>query len=376
MTESAAYRDDLARRVARQRAFHERNEPGDLLVHVWGCREPGLEPALCEKLYEGSVEAVLAPEGVRSLAENYIARLRAERGAVTRFDDDIVPTCLVYWGIGGITGAMTGLDPMHDETTSWLEPNWDWDRIASFRFDPDNRWVRFARDLNQALWDLWEEDFHILPFLHRSPLDAANGIRGTELFVEMRTAPDRVKRLIDQCVDWQLAIEAHLAASVKRPAPAGWGAAVWGSWLPDGAVFVNGDPVGLISPEMAREFEQPYTARLFTSAGGGFFHNHTVGLYQAELVSSTPGTLVQHFVNDPRQPTGAEALLDHPGHREQLLAASLKAPIALGHVLPENIDKVLDIARHGRFILVLGGDADKDDIPAMVRQVRSASNLD
>jgi hypothetical protein len=376
VTGSAAYRAILARRVARQRAFHERNEPGDLLVHVGGDHSPNLEAALCEKLYEGPVEAVLAPEGVRALAEAHVNRIREEREKVTRFDDDIVPTCLVYWGIGGIVGAMTGLDPRHDPTTSWLEPNWDWDRIASFRFDPDNRWVRFARDLNQALWDLWEEDFHILPFLHRSPLDAANGIRGTQLFVEMRTAPDRVKHLIDRCVDWQLAIEAHLAANAKRPAPAGWGTAVWGSWLPDGAVFVNGDPVGLISPEMAREFEQPYTARLFTSTGGGLFHNHTVGLYQAELVSSTPGTLVQHFVNDPRQPTGIEALLDHPDHREQLLAASLKAPVALGHVLPENLDKVLDIARHGRFILVCACEPDKHDIPAMLRAIRSASNLD
>ena len=38
-------------------------------------------------------------------------------------DDDSVPCAAVYWGIGGITAAMIGHDPIHDGHTSWLEPN-------------------------------------------------------------------------------------------------------------------------------------------------------------------------------------------------------------------------------------------------------------
>lgn len=83
-------------------------------------------------------------------------------------------------GIGSITAAMTGLTPVHDTWTSWLEPNMNWPDIDRLAFDPGNKWIQFAIRINQALWKYWEEDFSVLPYLHRSPLDAANGIRGTE----------------------------------------------------------------------------------------------------------------------------------------------------------------------------------------------------
>ncbi|HUS46908.1 MAG TPA: hypothetical protein VM098_02225 [Phycisphaerae bacterium] len=371
------YRQELSKRVARQQAFFASRRPGDLLVHLWWDRGASLEAFLCTRFNENPPEKVLDPSGVPAMVKEYVALLRQSFANVTRYDDDVIPTALVYWGIGGINAAMTGLEPFHDAVTSWLEPSLSWDGIGRLAFDPDNKWVRFALHVNQALWNLWDGDFHVLPFLHRSPLDAANGIRGNELFAEMYTDPRRVHRLTDWCADWQIAIEKFLADNVRRPCPPGWGNAVWGTWLPDGGVFVNGDPVGLISRQMAIEFEQPYTAKLFTNTGGGFFHNHTIGLYQADLVSSTPGTLVQYFVDDPNQIPGAEALLDHPDLREKLLAASLDAPIGIMGIKPERLDELLDIARHGRFILALWPDVETPDadIAELIAKVRRAGNL-
>jgi hypothetical protein len=372
------YRRELSKRVARQQSFHARRDPGDLLAYLWWDRGASLESFLCTRFNENPPERVLDPSGVPAMIKEYVALLRQSFANVMRYDDDLVPTALVYWGIGGINAAMTGLEPFHDAVTSWLEPNLPWGQIDRLAFDAGNKWVQFALHVNQALWDFWDGDFHVLPYLHRSPLDAANGIRGNELFAEMHTDPRRVHRLIDWCADWQLALEKFLAENVRRPCPAGWGNAVWGTWLPDGAVFVNGDPVGLISRQMALEFEQPYTAKLFTNTGGGFFHNHTIGLYQADLVSSTPGTLVQFFVDDPKHPSGAEALLDVPYLREKLLAASLDAPIGIMNIKPDRLDEVLDVARHGRFILVLSPSVEAPDkeIAELVGKVRRASNLD
>ena len=142
-------------------------------------------------------------------------------------------------------------------------------------------------------------------------------------------------------------------------------------------MFVNGDPVGLISGEMALEFEQPYTARLFESAGGGFYHNHTVGLHQTGLVGKTPGNLLHYYVDDPRQPSTAVALLNMPDLRDELLASSLDTPIGM-NVTGEQLDEVLAIARHGRFLFVLSGqEGDSDAVmQEMVDKVRRVSNID
>lgn len=363
---------ELKQRISRHREFYARREPGDLLVYVNGCRNnPSFERILCAKLHERGDEATLAPGMVESAVREYVGILREAHDQFYTIEDDSVPCAVVYWGIGGITAAMVGRDPIHDGTTSWLEPNLSWSETDRLAFDPENKWIRFARDVNCALWNCWEEDFLVLPYLHRSPLDAANGIRGTELFVDMYETPDRVKALADWCADWSINVERFL--KVEAPRPVGWGVGVWEAWLPDDAVFVNGDPVGLISREQAEIFDRPSNEKLFTHTGGGFFHNHTLGLYQVDLVSSYRGVLLQWFVNDPKQPSLATALLDMPELRERILFASLQCPIA-GYVSDERLDELLDIARQGRFILSISC---PDNTPAetIIRKVRAVSNI-
>jgi hypothetical protein len=366
---SMDYKKSLQRRIARQRAFHASKKPGDLLVYL-NRNYASLEGFLNATLFEGPVERLLNPAGIPAMIGEYVRQLRDSYRNVYVTDDDTVPSAMVYWGVGGITAAMTGLEPRFAPDTSWLEPNLSWDQIARLRFDPENRWVRFALHLNQALWAHWEEDFTILPFLHRSPLDAANGIRGTDLFLEMYTDPEKVKRLIDWCADWQIQVERCLAARDGRPH--GWGNGVWATWLPEGGVFVNGDPVGLISRAMMPEFEQPYTAKLFTATGGGFFHNHTVGLYQVDQVSRTPGLLVQEFAQDPKCPNLPEVLLGGGRLRDTILAASLNAPIMIENVPAGQLDALLPILKEGRFILSVGC-GEGDDPAEALRKVRAAS---
>lgn len=361
----------LNRRIERHREFYSRTEAGDLLVYVNGCRTPNLESFLCKRLHEEGVEAVLEPDAVRSAIHEYVTCLRESYEQFYSIDDDSVPSAIVYWGIGSITAAMTGGCPTHDATTSWLEPSLSWPDVDALKFNPANKWLRFAVDLNKALWEAWDHDFMVLPYLHRSPLDAANGIRGTELFLDMYEHPDRVTALADWCADWSIAVEALIKQ--EAPRPSGWGVGVWGAWLPDDAVFVNGDPVGLINREQAETFDRPSNEKLFTNTGGGFFHNHTIGLHQVGLVSSYRGVLVQWFVNDPSQPSLASALLDHPDLREAILAASLQRPVA-GGVPHERLNELLDIVIHGRFILSVSCPEDVPPEP-LIRKVRNASNL-
>ena len=364
-----ARRLELNKRISRHREFFGRREPGDLLVHSSTWRGPSLEGWLNKVLHERGPASMLTTVGAESAVQEYVAQVRAAGDSFYAPEDDSVPCAIVYWGIGGITAAMIGGEPVFDGSTSWLEPNLSWPDIDKLAFDPENKWVRMAVDVNRALQQRWEEDFMVLPYLHRSPLDAANGIRGTELFVEMYEEPDRVKALINWCADWSIALERLIAR--EAPRPAGCGVGVWGTWLPDNAVFVNGDPVGLLSREQGETFDRPSIEKLFTSTGGGFFHNHTIGLRQADLVSSYKGTVVQWFVNDPKQPSLAEALINMPELREKILAASIQCPIG-GNVGCDQLDAFLDIARHGRFIVAVECTNDEDPRP-YIKKVRKAS---
>lgn len=371
------HKSEIDSRVQRQKAFYARNKPSDfLIVHNKWNRFPNLDLSLCALLYENPSAQILNPEFVSKVVTEYIRELRKSYRQMYQLNDDLLPTAVYYTGIGCITAAQTGLAPMHSEDTSWLEPNLDWDKIGQLEFDPENKWLQFGLLVNNELWRQWEEDFFVLPYLHRSPLDAANGIRGTMLFEEMYTQPEKVKSLIDYCANWSLRVEDLFDDNINRPV--GWGNGVWGVWLPDKAVFVNGDPVGLINRDMMLEFEQPFTQKLFTQTGGGFFHNHTIGLYQVDQVAATKGTLVQQFVTDPKVPPTVDILLEGGSLCDKIIDASLLVPVMISDVYPDQVDQLLPIIKNGRFIVELShrqeGNPDTE-IVAAIKKIRDAGNI-
>lgn len=371
---SRKYKDRLAERLIRQKAFHNRKERGDLLVYV-NRGYADLEHFLTQRLFQRQVSCMpLPPDNkvINGIIKEFVQLMRESYERCYAVEDDEIPCAFVYAGIGIIVAAMTGKKPKHDEDTSWLEPNLSWEEIERLRFDAANPWVQFALHINQALWNYWEEDFFILPFLHRSPLDSANGIRGSALFEEMYSAPGQVKKLVDWCCDWSITMERFLDENVSRRK--GWGNGVWSTWLPDKAVFVNGDPVGLISREMQQEFERPYTEKLFLNTGGGFFHNHTLGLYQVDQVAETKGLIVQEFAADPKIPTVPEVLLNDAARRKTIMAASLRAPIMIDSFPLDLLDRLLPILKEGRFIIGLCCSEDVDPSDA-IRKIRQTSTI-
>ena len=378
----------LKRQVERQKAFFDNKEPGSLLAYISKAGKEGKEEIDTDDLAHkeglaGSVyRAVIVDDAIPVPDEGKIEAAVGEFLGELRRDEeelsapppgDAIPCLYPHWDIGWHTAAMAGLPPSFSRGCWWLEPNMSWEEIEELNFNPENPWLVVAKHTHEALWKHWDEDFWTMPFVHRSPLDYANGLRGSELFVEILTDTERVKRLLEWCVDWQLQSEAFIYEGIE--VPEGWGTGIMATWGPDRAVWINGDPVGLISRDMMEEFEQPYTGRLFTSTGGGFFHNHTLGLYQADQVASTPGIHMQNFTRDPNRPTVEETLLEDPVARDRILEASLKTPILISGMTPDTLQSSLPILQQGRFMLniVCNDGADPDEIARVVRQ---ASRID
>ena len=246
------------------------------------------------------------------------------------------------------------------------------EEIGKLKFDPDNIWLRFVRGVATALWDCWDEDFFILPYLHRSPLDGAMGIRGQALFEDLYLDPEGAKKLIEWCADWSIQAEEFLAGEI--PEIPEWGRGAWGTWLPHRATFVNGDPVGMINRDMQPVFEGPYTEKLFTAVNGGFFHHHAIGLHQIDQVALTRGMLVQEVLPDPNQPHPVDVILGDEEKADQFVQASLKAPIMLHTIRPDSLDSLMSALSGGRFILVI--DTEDAEIAATcIKKVRTKSNI-
>ncbi len=342
--------------IERQRRFFAGSAPGERLAFVW-CPELNDDSPPVEQLMGQVNEYIKANSGQlpdRPALEAMVTRTVSDARRYWAWRDEVIdddyPHLIgVHFDIGIQTAVMTGIEPRLEGFCWWLDCNLSWEEIDALTPQPDNRWFELFDTLNDLIWDRWEGDYHFLPHWHRSPLDAANGIRGNAIFEEMYTAPDRVKALTDWCVDCELAIEAQLAR--HRRGPAEWGTGHMGFVMPAGAVWVNGDPVALISREMMREFEQPYTGRLFTSTGGGFFHNHTKGLYQVDQVAQTPGIVLQHFNRDPNCPRVSDVLAGEAGPRENLLAASRRTPIYVDQVDYDELDAFRPWLGEGRFAL-------------------------
>ena len=349
-------KEDLQERVGKQRAFLAGDCPGDRLVFVRHDPPDASQPPVTP-LKEHVNQFLVAhdgrlPEGreLERMVATAVAEFRTYWAwRAQEIPDDEIPIIGVHFDIGIQTAVMTGLEPRFLEGSWWLDANLGWDAIEALSFDPGNRWFRLFVGLNRLLWKHWEEDYFFLPFWHRSPLDAANGIRGNELFAEMYTDPEKVKKLTDWCVDTQIEIERGLYAAAQGPDD--WGIGHMRHWMPKGAVWVNGDPVGLISREMMVEFEQPFTGRLFTETGGGYFHNHTKGMYQVDQVVRTPGIHLQHFNADPNCPRVAAVLAGDPEERERLLAASRTIPIHPDNIHYDELASFRDALPEGRFSL-------------------------
>jgi hypothetical protein len=365
------YQSLLATRLQRQRAFFSRGDAGDLLVYVRSV--PNLEGLLYESLPEDPVPLLRAEGTASRLVGEYVQRLREDYPRFYALDNDALPAEMaVYAGIGSITAAMTGRQARFVSGTSWCDAQMTWEEIAALRFDAANPWVVFAEQVNRAVWHYWEGDYLPLPYLHRSPLDAANGIRGNQLFADLVLEPQKASQLIDWCAEWSIQLEKHLRQQVTAPPDAVYGQ--WGTYLPAQAVFVNGDPADLISRPMQQLFERPYTEKLFSAVGGGFFHHHGIGRYQVDQIAMTGGMLVQEILDDPTCPATAEVMLTNPLIREKIVQASLQVPIMIHHVPAASFRSLLPIVAEGRFILYLTCETD-DEARDCVSQVRKISNL-
>lgn len=348
----------IEERIARQKAFFASRNKNETLILNWS-NLYYLSLYFVRKLGEYTPEELYNESVLDGIIDDYLVKMKEHITGTFKYEDDLVPTPDIFFDIGTVTSSMGGVPAVRAGETIWCMPVIEsWDCIEKLRFNPDSIWIRLHILAYQRLLDRWEGDFCPIPYLHHSPLDGAWSLRGDRMLYDFYDYPDMVKKLVDWCAEWSIRVERHIAANTK--APEGLSRGVWGVVLPEGAVFVNGDPIDLISGQQHREFDKPYTEKLFTSTGGGFYHHHALGIRQAANVSKTKGLYVQNIYTDPNQPVPAEIMIRDERVRQEVIGASMEAPIHLTGDFYPFFDELLPILREGRFILRCEGDNESE----------------
>jgi hypothetical protein len=339
---------NIEKRIEKSIAFLKNKKPGSFIFARSAFGVPGYESWWIPRLTENPVEYYLDKKKISTINDEYLKEFRGDSNTLEDLDDDAVPNIEVYFSIGSIVSMMCGSEVIFQSGTGWSNPDLEPEEV-DLTFNPDNSWVQFHLMASQDLINKWEGDFTLIPNFFRSPLDAANGLLGDKIFLMMYDDPEIVLKIAMACADWSLKFNEYLASNLKWPAGLRRGA--WGVALPDNAVFVNGDPVDLISEELQQNFDKLSSERLFTNTGGGFFHHHALGIRQAISLSRTKGMLVQNIYTDPNVEVPIYAMIQDEKIRENVIEASWRTPIHINADFLPIIDEIIPIIKRGCFIL-------------------------
>ncbi len=359
--------ETLHERISRFEEFFSRDQAGDVLFVCNYCPPglaiDGLETGLDLGRFADSPEA-FGRDKVRECRARFAARLA--------IGDHSVPFVNIGVGIGVMTAVFSGAEVTFQSGTSWSGSTLNsLEDLSSLSLDAGREWLDRVIAANRAALDMYEADFCMTPMVFRSPLDLAWGIRGDALLFELHERPTDVHSLLRWCVAAITDVDRRLRADVSVP-PGRCG--MWRAWLPDATIVLNGDPVDMMSPEFAREFDRPYAQQVMADAGGGFYHHHTLGRHQIAYAAGLDGVTVHNLVSD--SPDLMRDLTTDPALRETVLAASMKSPIHWKCFDGREILDSLDVLAHGRFIIDLSLSDDLDLCKTIARRVSKLSNLD
>jgi hypothetical protein len=346
------FKKKLRKRMMKQQAFFNRREKGDILVYT-NYRNRGipyLQYYFYNLLLTNNLRDLCDYKIIKEIVLNYVMQVRSCYFGFYNVNDDALPSYTEpHFHIGSVTAAMTNKNVIFNGQTVACYPQLSWHEIENLKIDKNNPWILFMKGVHRALWELWDEDYLIGGGWYHSPLDAAWAIRGSDIFEEMITEPDKVEKLIDWCADSIVEMEKIITEDSKI---VNGFRGVLSTLVPDNAILINGDPIDLISKDFGKKFEIPYVNKVFRELGAGFYHHHSKGLHQVPIVSQIKNMHLHNIVNDyPNTPDLAETLINNKDIREEVIEASFISPIMIDGAHHNQLEKLIPILQEGRFVI-------------------------
>ncbi len=353
----------LETRTKKQLKFFNQKE-GNLLFFAEYCSHSTSDPAYIH-IVEGQTPSKAFPYANWPYDKDFIGKhaydlgiqyVEFAKGAAayhSEIGDDWMPYIWVTWGTGGDTAMLTGGEDdvvFYDGYSTFKEPVIkDWKDLDTLKLDLDNFWIRNLREFWRAVDTAYDlEGVTVSPSQFRAPMDFAHELRGNDLFYDFYDHPDEVEALLDFCAQSIIQISRHLQEEfpILRTAPGG----SWGTVFGADTIWLNGDPVDLISDDLGREFFNPSIEKLTAEFDGVFLHHHCIGHKKAPMISEIENLALQEIAQDPSGPRVLDFIDD------AMIEASHKVPIKLDANILEvdELDPLMEKLAQGRFILYVG----------------------
>ena len=266
----------------------------------------------------------------------------AERAFAARADypDDWIPFLSPRYGTGIIGGMLLG-DLRFGANTSWTpEIGQSLDEALAFPWGRDTIWIdRVVQALTMMAERLAGRCYLFLEGYH-APLEWAALVRGSGLYLDMATEPEKVHALLRRADDALMWLYTLIEERVHKTE---YGALAHSLWMERGLPFLSDDSAGLLSPAHYAEFGAAYTDAMLARFGGGFLHFHTLAYHQMANLSAMRALTMYNWRQDPKTPQPEEILAD--------LLPGAQAKIVMLGLTPAQIREKIDILSQGRFLL-------------------------
>jgi hypothetical protein len=171
----------------------------------------------------------------------------------------------------GIMAGFTGAQVHNDANTVWFEsPAARLDEIH-LRYDPNNFWWRWVREITSAAVRCWGDQVTVAHTDLGGNMDIVASMRGTQnLLMDLYDAPQEVDRLVSETTRLWLQYYDELYNVIR---PAGNGTASWAPlWCPERYYMLQSDFAYMISPTMFERFVRPDLEACCNNLEYGFYH--------------------------------------------------------------------------------------------------------
>jgi hypothetical protein len=211
-------------------------------------------------------------------------------------EDDWIPGITVHYGFGAFGTVFCDGELKFTDDTSFMKPVLDdWNRMDSIGYSKDRFWSQIFIEAERYLSEKGQGQFMVTSYPSPSPLDAANLVRGNEIFTDFFEYENELKELL------KLTTKAVIenAKEIKKALHNPWGGTfAFNRWIPDGLLLLE-DAADLCSPQLYAEFGMPCTQEVINRMGGAYIHHHSLGRQQFRNVSALTGLYVQQMSSDP-----------------------------------------------------------------------------
>ena len=214
---------------------------------------------------------------IENFALDRIKRIRHFMKETEKMDNYYLPFIAPEFGTGVNSAFASAMEVTFGKNTSWADhPVKDWEDLNGFAFNKNTIWYELIQKYTETLYKYNEGDYFIQTFSHFSPLDMANGFRGSDLFYDFYDYPGELKKLLEICTEIIIEFE---KGQRKYVADAKGGTVIWGVWVPGKSIFLSEDIADLCSPQIYEEFGMPYSQKVLDANDGAYIHHHAKGYH-------------------------------------------------------------------------------------------------